>query len=180
MLQLRHLSGAEPAGRGLPRERRRGRRDQRPPRPARRPAAKAVAGCPPSRASSSVRARGASASAPRALRAHTKPPPAPHRPAAADRATEGSGRRAGDTRRRPLGALGRPTGSRGPPRSQRSRLGRAGGGRGEDHVNGLRSLSAAQVSGRGCVAGGRRGCCGDAGHPRPRAAPPPPDRKSVV
>lgn len=161
---MRHLSGAEPAGRGLPRERRRGRREPkavetRPPtgRGSRGEAALGAARPPPSgRAALQAEHRGL----PRLTQSH--------RPRLRGIRPPGRGHPAP-----PPGHSEKAHRLPGPPRNHRSRFGRAGGGRGEDHVNGLRSLSAAQVSGRGCAAG-LRGCCGDAGRRRPRAAPPPP------
>ncbi|XP_004422440.1 PREDICTED: translation initiation factor IF-2-like [Ceratotherium simum simum] len=182
-LQLRHLSGAEPAGRGLPRERRRGRREP-----------EAVETRPPagrgSRGEATSELRVLCRPGARRFTARTEGSPGAHKAAA--RAAPPGGRRPRQGGIRPPGR-GHPAPplrrSRkahrlpGPPRSHWSRLSRAGGGRGEDHVNGLRSLSAAQVSGRGCVAGG----LGDAAETRaaapaagPRAAvsgpPPPPGR----
>ena len=127
-----------------------GRRDPPADRPRER-----RRGCPRSRASITTRARGASPRAPRAPQAHTKPPPAPGRDPVAGPGTPGAA----------PWALSEgppaPGPAEQPPEPLRPRRRR----RGVDHVNGLRSLSAAQVSGRGCAAG-PRGCCGDAGRGR--------------
>jgi hypothetical protein len=163
-LQLRHLSGAEPAGRGLPRERRRGRREPKAaetrPQAGRESRGEAALGARRPLPSG----RAACLQCTEDSRAHTKPPPEPGRDPAAGPGTRGAA---------PL-ALRKAHRLPGPPRSYRSHLGRAGGGRAQDHVNGLRSLSAAQVSSRGCSAGRPRGCCGDDRPPAPwhRAAVP--------
>lgn len=144
-LQLRHLSGAEPAGRGAAAEEEEGspRAESRRDPPAGRPREQRR-GCLRSRASTAVRARGGSPRVPKgSLGAHK----------AAARAAPPGGRRPrlGETRPPGRGHPAPPPGRSqkahplpGPPRSHRRRFGRARGGRGEDHVNGLRSLSAAQ------------------------------------
>lgn len=112
-VQLRHLSGAQPAGRGL-RAEEEGSPCAGPPRPARRLGAQ----------------RG------RLEPERPEDSPGAHKAAARAREdrTAGPGTPAPPPRR-----FARPTSSRAPLRSYRSRLGRAGGGRGEDHVNVLRS-----------------------------------------
>lgn len=127
--------------------------------PARQPA-RGRRGCPQA-ARPSPPGRAALLRTSEAPRRTPKPPPAPGRDPVAGPGTPGAAPGHSQKAHR-LGPAEQP------PEPLRPRRRR----RGVDHVNGLRSLSAAQVSGRGCAAG-PRGCCGDAGRGRRAQRRPP-------
>lgn len=163
-MHLHHLSRAEPAGRGLPRERRRGRRERkaaetRPPagRGNRGEAALGAARPPPSGRAALHPVHGGlpgRTQSRRLRRTARRPPPAPGRDPAARPGTPGA-------------APSAP--SEGPPAP--GSAGATGAASAAlDHAHGFPSLNAEQVSCRRCAAGGRADAAETpaAGTPAPR------------